>query len=45
MLSNSEFLKEMIEMESFSRIKEIVTYQPEIIRVDNVYQYTSKKDQ
>ncbi len=32
-------------MGSYSRLKEIVTYQPEVIRVDNVYSYSNKKDQ
>ena len=32
-------------MGSYGRLKEIVTYQPEVIRVDNVYSYSNKKDQ
>ena len=35
----------MVETGSFARLKGIVTYQPEVIRVDNVYQYSNKKDQ
>ena len=45
LFSNGDFLKELIEVGSYGRLKEIITYQPEVIRVDNVYSYSNKKDQ
>ncbi len=45
LLLDGDLLKELVEVGSYERLKEIITYQPEVIRVDNVYSYSNKKDQ
>ena len=43
-LEKEELLDELVESESLERLKQIIVYEKEAIRVDNVYSYENNKD-
>ena len=37
-------LEDTVEVDAFDRLKEIVVYKSDVLKVENVYNYTSKSD-